>query len=240
MDKTEFNLNPKLGIAVNLGKNGVFRIAYQKRSTPGFDGELAPVGTSGLIPPSFNFLFNAAQDIQTSIEYELTERTFIKTSLGYERLKDLIAAENLEKAQLWYGRVAINQILGRYFSFSVRYNYSNSRYLDGAKEVLRGIPRHSGDARLVFIYSAQIKMWLREAYVGEMFADSQNKVKLEGYFLTDFYAQKEFFKKRISLSFSVLNLFDKRYLTVNHPYYWYEGALPAKGRTFLLQMEYRL
>ena len=77
-DENTFNLNPRVGISANLGNNGVFRIAYQRRSTTGFLGELAPVGVSGLIPPTFDMDFNAAQDLQGSVECELTKKTFIK------------------------------------------------------------------------------------------------------------------------------------------------------------------
>ena len=41
------------------------------RATPGFAGELAPVDTSGLIPPTFDIAFNRADDVEGSIEYEL-------------------------------------------------------------------------------------------------------------------------------------------------------------------------
>jgi tetratricopeptide (TPR) repeat protein len=240
IDKNEFNINPKLGFALDLGKRGVLRIAYQRRSTPAFHGELAPVGTSGLIPPTFDIFFNEAEDVQGSLEYELTKKTFVKASLGYESLNDLTTTWGDKSAQLWYSRVSVNQILSQYFSFSARYHYNDSRYLDGSGRNLFGIPRHSGDARLVFIHPLQIYLWLREYYIGERYADSENANQLSDFFLTDFYAQKEFFKKKVLLSLTVTNIFNKKYEMIGHSYYWYEGALPAKGTTVYVRMEYRI
>ena len=199
-DRSTLNLNPRVGVSVDLGKKGVFRVAYQRRSTPGFLGELAPVGAAGLIPPTFDIQFSKAEDVQGSVEYELTKTTFLKALLGYEKLSDL---ETREKAQLWYSRLALNQILGRHFSFSVRYNYNNSRILDGSGRELYGIPQNSGDARLVFVHPSQISLSLRESYVGKQYADRDNTIKLKGYFLTDFTAEKELLKKRVFLSFAV-------------------------------------
>ncbi|MGB9715752.1 MAG: tetratricopeptide repeat protein [Thermodesulfovibrionales bacterium] len=239
-DKNTFDLNPRVGLTLNLGNNGVFRIAYQKRSTTGFLGELAPVGVSGLIPPTFDMDFNSAEDMQGSLEYELTKKTFFKTLIGYSRLSDLVATGGDKKAQLWYGRFAINQILSRYFSFSVRYHYNGSMYLDGSGRKLYGVPLNSGDARLVFIHPKEIYISVRESYIGERFADSDNTIKLKGYFITDFYLHKEFLKKRFFLSLSINNLFNVKYKTLYHPYYWFEGGLPAKGTTFSFRVGYRL
>lgn len=233
----KFNLNPRLGVAVNIGKNGVFRIAFQRRSTTGFVGELAPVGTSGLIPPTFDIYFNAAQDIQGSIEYELSRKTFAKALIGYEKLSDLITTGGNKRAQLWYSRFAINQILSDNFSFSVRYHYNDSRYLDGSGRKLHGIPQNSGDARLVFVHPDEIYLWLRESYTGGRFFDSGNTTRLRGYFLTDFYAQKEILKKRVLLSFSVSNIFNAKYETVAH---WYDNVLQGRGTTLFFRIEYRL
>jgi len=236
-DKKTLKLNPRIGVAIELGKQGILRVAYQKRATTGFSGELAPVGTSGLIPPTFDIVFNQASDVQGSIEYELLKGTFIKALIGYQSLFDL-ASKN--KAQLQYGRIAINQMLGRYFSFSARYHYNDSKYRDGSGRELPGIPKTSGDARLVFIHPNQIYLWLRESYVGDKFADSANNIKVKGYFLTDFYAQKEFLNKRTLLSFMVTNIFDKKYKSISSTYYWYNAPLTSKGRTFSFRIEYRL
>ncbi|MBM4129364.1 MAG: TonB-dependent receptor [Nitrospira sp.] len=239
-NENKFNINPRVGIALDLWKKATFRLAYQRRSTTAFLGELAPVGTSGLTPPTFDIAFNAAQDLQGSIEYELTEKTFLKGLLGYERLSDLVTTGGDKRAQLWYGRVSINQILSRFFSFSLRYHYNDSMYLDHSGRKLRGIPQNSGDARLVFVHPSEIYLWLRESYIGERYADTDNTIKLKGYFLTDFYAQKEMMKKRILLSFSVQNIFNTKYETISHPYWWHFGALPGKGTTISLRIEYRL
>jgi outer membrane receptor protein involved in Fe transport len=262
-DKEESNLNLRLGVSFDLNKKGLVRVAYQRRSTPGFLGELEPIGCAGLIPPTFDIEFNEAQDVQGSVEYELTDKTFVKGSLGYQKLLDLTAAggskraelSNLlynathwfiivddmsdKKAQLWYGRFAVNQILDRHFSFSLRYNYNNSKFLDGSGRELPGIPKHSGDASLVFVHPWQIQLSLRESYTGKRYADRLNAVPLKGYFSTDFSAQKEFLNKRLSLSFSLTNLFDQKYETLRHPFWWYAEALPAKGRTLFLRGEYR-
>ncbi len=240
IDKNDFNVNPKIGFVFDLGGRGALRAAYQRRSTPGFNGELAPIGASGLISPTFDIFFNEAEDVQGSFEYELTENTFIKASFGYERLSDLTTIGGDERAQLWYARFSINQILSQYFSFSSRYHYNDSRYLDGSGRKLYGIPRHSGDARLVFVHPLQIYLWLRESYTGERYSDSKNTNKLSDYFLTDFYAQKEFFKKKLLLSLAVTNIFNKKYETINDPYYWYDGGLTAKGTTIYLRLEYRI
>ncbi len=73
-----------------------------------------------------------------------------------------------------------------------------------------------------------------------MFADSANKIKVNGYFRTDFYAQKELFKKRLFLSATVKDLFNKSYFTSDRPLAWVSGTeLPAKGRTFVFRGEYR-
>lgn len=239
VDKNTLRLNPRIGLAIDLGQNGILRVGYQKRSIPGFNGELAPIGVSGLIPPTFDIAFNAAEDIQGSIEYELTRKTFVKFLLGYESLSDLTTLGDNKKAQLRYGRFAINQILGRHFSFSARYNYNGSRYLDGSGRQVYGIPRHSGDARLVFIHPSEVYLSLRESYVGEMFADDANRLKLKSYFTTDFYAQKELFQKRVFLSFSICNLFNKSYTAINRNSIWYSGPLPARGRTLYFRGEYR-
>ena len=45
--KDSYLINPRVGATVNLSDKGAFRIAYQERSSTGFLGELAPVGTSG-------------------------------------------------------------------------------------------------------------------------------------------------------------------------------------------------
>ena len=235
-DRSTWNLNPRLGVSADLGKKGIFRAAYQRRSTPGFLGELSPVGCAGLIPPTFDIQFSEAEDVQGSVEYELTKTTFLKGLLGYETLSDL---ETRENAQLWYSRVALNQILGRNFSFSVRYNYNNSKILDGSGREIYGIPQNSGDARLVFVHPSQLSLSLRESYVGSQYADRDNTIKLKGYFLTGVTAEKEFLKKRVFLSLSISNLFDKKYETLDHPYWWYGQGLPARGRTFYLRGEYR-
>ncbi|NWF51812.1 MAG: tetratricopeptide repeat protein [Nitrospirae bacterium] len=239
-DDNTFDLNPRIGITVNIGDNGIFRFAYQKRSTTGFLGELAPVGVSGLIPPTFDMDFSSAEDIQWSLEYELTKKMFIKTLIGYSKLSDIVAPYHNKKAQLWYSRIALNQILNRYFSFSARYHYNDSMYLDGSKRKLFGVPLNSGDVRLVFIHPKEIYLSIRESYIGERYADSDNTIKLRGYFTTDFYAQKELLKKRIFLSLAINNIFNTKYETLSHPYYWYEGALPAKGTTFSFRIGYRL
>ncbi len=235
-----FSLNPKLGIALDLWKKGILRMAYQRRSTPGFDGELAPVDTSGLVPPTFDIMFNRADDVEGSIEHELTKKTFLKGLFGYEKLSNISTLGDNKKAQLVYSRVAINQILGKHFSFSVRYHYNDSMYLDGSGRKLPGIPRDSGDARLYFVHPSGIQVGLLESYIGTMFADDANKIKLKGYFRTDLYAQKELFKKRLFLSAAIKDLFNKSYITQDHPLVWYGGAaLPAKGRTFTFRGEYR-
>jgi len=239
-NENKFNLNPRVGLAIDLGKKGIFRLAYQSRSTTGFLGELSPVGTSGLIPPSFDIDFNEAHDLQGSIEYELTKKTFIKTLIGYERLSDLTTTGSDKKAQLWYSRIAINRILNNRLSFSARYHYNDSMYLDGSGRKLQGIPQNSGDARLVFIHPEQIYLWIRESYIGDRFADHANAIKLKGYLVTDFYVRKESLKKQLSLSFAIHNIFNAKYKTLSHPYYWFDGALPARGTTFSLRIEYRL
>jgi tetratricopeptide (TPR) repeat protein len=235
-DREATHLNPRLGVAIDLGQRGTFRVAYQRRSTTGFLGELAPVGAAGLIPPTFDISFSNAEDVQGSVEYELTKKTFLKGLIGYESLHDLAAHSD---AQLWYGRVAINQILGRYFSLSVRYHYNASKSLDGPDRKLPGIPRDSGDARLVFIHPSQISLSLRQSYMGERFADYTNRIKLKGFYLTDFSARKEFLKKRFLLAFAVGNLFNKRFETISHPYWWSDRPLPGRGRTFSLRGEFR-
>lgn len=238
--RDSFNLNPRLGITLDLWKRGVLRMAYQRRSTPGFEGELAPVGTSGLIPPTFDIAFNRADDFEGSIEYELTRKTFLKALLGYEKLSDISTLSGNKRAQLLYSRAAINQILGKYLSVSMRYHYNESRYLDGSGRKLPGIPRNSGDARLVFVLPSQIKAGLVESYTGQMFADDMNQIKLKGYFRTDIYAQKEFFKKRAFVQVGINNLFNKDYKTLDHRSTWYNGfPLPARGRTFILRGEFR-
>jgi len=59
---------------------------------------------------------------------------------GYETLNDM---ETHEEAQLWYSRLALNQILGRRFSFSVRYNYNDSKVLEGSSREIYGVPKSS-------------------------------------------------------------------------------------------------
>jgi tetratricopeptide (TPR) repeat protein len=238
-DDNTFDLNPRIGITVSIGDNGTFRIAYQKRSTTGFLGELAPVGVSGLIPPTFDMEFSSAEDLQGGLEYELTKKIFIKALIGYSKLSDIVAEYNNKKAQLWYSRIALNQILGRFFSFSARYHYNDSMYLDGSKRKLFGVPLNSGDVRLVFVHPREIYLCIKESYIGERYADSENTIKLKGYFTTDFYAQKDLLKKRIFFSLSINNIFNTKYETLSHPYYWYEGALPAKGTTFSFRIGYR-
>ena len=157
---------------------------------------------------------------------------------GYEKLSNLLTDGST--SQLWYGRVALNQILGRNFSFSLRYHYNDSTVLGGSGRELYGIPTHSGEARLTFVHPKEIYMTLRESYIGERFADSENKIKLKGYFLTDFYVQKEFLKKRVFVSFEVDNIFNERYETIDYPYSWFSGALPGRGTTVMLRIEYRL
>jgi tetratricopeptide (TPR) repeat protein len=229
-------VNPRLGLSVELGRKSVFRAGYQRRSTPCFLGELAPAGVAGLIPPTFDIQFNRAEDVQGSVEYEVTDSTFLKGLLGYEKMSDIASGE---RAQLIYGRVALNQILGRHFSFSIRYNYNQSKVLDASDRWIYGVPRHSGDARLVFIHPWQVFLSLRETYVGRQYADPDNRVKMGSYFVTDFLAEKEFLRKRLFLSFAVTNLLDKRYKTLNQPYWWDQQALPAAGRMFVLRGEYR-
>ena len=196
-NRSTWNLNPRLGVSADIGKRGVLRVAYQRRSTPGFLGELAPVGCAGLIPPTFDIQFSKAEDIQGSVEYELTKTTFVKAMFGYETLNDM---ETHDEAQLWYSRLAFNQILGRRFSFSVRYNYNDSKVLDGSGREIYGVPKSSGDARLVFVHPSQITLSLRESYVGSQYADDDNTVKLKSYFLTDLSAEKEFLQEK-DLSF---------------------------------------
>ena len=53
--------------------------------------------------------------------------------------------------------------------------------------------------------------------------------RLKGYFLTDVSAEKELLKKKLYLSLTVSNLFDKDYQTLDHPYWWYGQGLPARG-----------
>ena len=238
-----YTLNPRIGVAIDLWKKGTLRMAYQSRSNPAFSGVLAPVDTSGLIPPTFNIAFSRADDLEGSVEYELTRRTFLKGLLGYQKLSDLTTIGENGEAQLFYARLAINQILGQMFSFSARYHYNESRYLDGSGRQLPGIPKGSGDARLVFIYPSDIKMVLKESYVGARYADYANTIKLKGYFTTDIYAQKEFFQKRVFLSAAITDLFNKSYVTMSTPH---EGIfvgggspLPAKGRTYSIRGEYR-
>ena len=93
---------------------------------------------------------------------------------------------------------------------------------------------------MTFIHPREIYMTLRESYIGERFADSANKMKLKGYFLTDFYVQKEFLKKRVFVSFEVDNIFNETYKTIDYPYSWFSGALPGRGTTVMLRLEYRL
>ncbi len=235
-----FDVNPRFGLTIDLWKKGALRMAYQRRSTPGFGGELAPVGTSGLIPPTFDIVFNRADDFEGSVEYELTRKTFLKFLMGYERLNDIATLTGDKNAQLVYGRAALNQILGKYLSFSIRYHYNNSRYLDGSGRELPGIPHHSGDARLVLVLPSEIKAGLVESYIGPMFADPMNQIKLKGYFRTDIYAEKEFLKKRFFFQVGISNLFNKTYKTLDHLSLWYGGSpLPARGRTFILRGEFR-
>jgi len=245
------NLNPRFGITLDLWKKGVIRMAYQRRSTTGFEGELAPVGVSGLIPPTFDINFNRADDLEGSIEYELTKKTFLKALVGYEKLYDIATLNGDKRAQLVYTRAAINQILGKYLSFSLRYHYNESRYLDNflvltpspiifSGRKLQGIPRHSGDARLVLVLPCEMKAGLIESYIGSMFADHLNQTKLNGYFKTDIFIQKEFFKKRFFVYAAINNLFNKSYVTLDHRTTWYNGfPLPARGRTFILNGEFR-
>ena len=80
---------------------------------PRFFGELAPVGTSGLVPPTFDIAYSEAKDLEASVEYELGKNTFVRALGGYEKLSDLISDNST--SQLWYGRFALNQILGRIF-----------------------------------------------------------------------------------------------------------------------------
>ena len=155
-------------------------MAYQRRSTPGFLGELAPVGCAGLIPPTFDIQFSKADDIQGSVEYELTKTTFVKGMFGYETLSDL---ETREEAQLWYSRLALNQILGAISLSPCRYNYNDSKVLDGSgREICTEFPGTRGDARLVFVHPSQITLSLRESYVGSQYADYDNAIKTEGLF----------------------------------------------------------
>jgi outer membrane receptor protein involved in Fe transport len=233
--KDNLRLNPRIGLTIDLGK-GALRLGYQERSTPGFLGELSPVGVAGLIPPTFDISFSQAKDMQGSVEVELWEKTFAKALLGYESLSDL---GSRQKAQIVYGRLALNQILSRHFAFSAGYNYNETQYRDGSDRELRGVPRHSGDARWVFVHPWEITSTLTESYIGERFADTANQIKLNGFFLTDLSVSKEFMQKRVRLAFAVTNLFDKEYETLDHPYWWYDGAFRGKGRAFSFRGEYR-
>ncbi len=238
MSNDSYLINPRVGITYNLGEKGALRVAYQKRSATSFLGELAPVGTAGLVPPTFDIAYSEAKDVEASVEYELGKNTFVRALGGYEKLSDLLTDGST--SQLWYGRVALNQILGRNFSLALRYHYNDSSILGGSGRELYGIPAHSGEARLTFVSPKEIYMTLRESYIGERFADLANKMKLKGYFRTDFYVQKEFLKKRVFVSFEVDNIFNQKYKTIDHPYTWFSKAVPARGTTVMLRIEYRL
>ena len=238
ISKDSYLINPRVGITYNLGEKGAVRVAYQKRSATSFLGELEPVGTSGLVPPTFDIAYSEAKDLEASVEYELGKNTFVRALGGYEKLSDLISGSGT--SQLWYGRFALNQIIGKNFSFSLRYHYNNSQVLGTKDRELYGIPTHSGAARLTFVHPREIYMTLRESYIGDRFADKANKIRLRGYLLTDFYAQKEFLKKRVFVSFEVDNIFNQRYKTIDYPFSWFTGALPGRGTTVMLRIEYRL
>ena len=240
IDRDTSTLNPRVGVAVDVLKNMTIRAAYQKRSTPRFDGELAPVDTVGLIPPTFDIAFSHADDLEGSVELELTKDTFLHGLIGYQWLSDISTLGDNKKARLVYGRAALNRILGQYFSFSIRYHYNNSRYLDGSGRILPGVPRDSGDARFYFIHPCGIQLGVVESYNGKMFLDDSNKLHQGGYFKTDLFAQMELFQKHLFLSAAIQNVFDKPYLTLASPVIHYGGiALPARGRTFSLRGEYR-
>jgi len=235
--KDSYLINPRVGATINLADKGAFRIAYQKRSATSFLGELAPVGAAGLVPPTFDIAFSEAKDVEASLEFELGKNTFVKALGGYEKLRNLLLGSGT--AQLWYARVALNQILSRNLSFSIRYHYNDSTVLGGSGRELYGIPRNSGEARITFVHPKEIYLTVRGAYTGKRFADSENKIKLRDYLLADFYVEKEFLKKRVLLSFGVANIFNESYRTLDHPYS-YSGAIRGRGTTCTFRMEYRL
>jgi|GEM_PF-6976436 len=230
-------ISPRIGVAINIGDRGVFRMAYQKRSTTGFLGEMAPVGAAGLVPPTFDIAFSEARDIQASIEYEIGKNTFIRVLGGHEKLSDVLQAG---ASQLWYARVGINQIIGKHLAASLRYHFNDSRVLDGSGHALYGIPQHSAEARLTYVHPSETYFTVRESYTGQRYADTDNTIRVKELFSTDLYLQKEFCKKKIMASVGVYNLFNRKYETADHPYYWYGGTLPGQGTTVAFRLEYRL
>jgi outer membrane receptor protein involved in Fe transport len=85
--------------------------------------------------------------------------------------------------------------------------------------------------------------WVRVSYRGAGVADADG-ARIADCVLTDLLVRKELLRKRAMISIGVENLFDREHQTFanawDSDYWWYDGPLPGRGRTYSLRLEYRL
>ncbi|WP_420474418.1 tetratricopeptide repeat protein [Noviherbaspirillum sp. ST9] len=232
-------LHPQVGLAWTPTDRQWLRMAYQKQSRLPLTGPLAPMTTVGLsVPDAYVSGTSAATQLQWDSEWN--ERAFTFFRLDRQEI-DRFSMTSLDpfddlsagRADIYRASAGVNLWIGERWGMSAALRQTRSRNRDAADEgkKLPLLPDRTFTLNAAWVHPSHVRMNLSQVYTGTAQADLANTVQLPAYWLTNASVNWMPAPKNWSLTFTVNNLFDRKYRVARD----YAGS----GRTVLLALEYR-
>ncbi|OWW20405.1 tetratricopeptide repeat protein [Noviherbaspirillum denitrificans] len=232
-------LHPQAGLAWTPVDRQWLRLAYQKQARLPLTGPLAPMATVGLsVPDAYVNGTSAATQLQWDSEWN--DRTFTFLRLDRQAIDgfamaspDLFDDLSAIRADIYRATAGVNLWLGERWGVSAALRQTRSRNRDAANDgkTLPLLPDRTFALNTTWVHPAHVRLNLSQVYTGAVQADLANTSQLPGYWLTNATVNWTPAPKNWSLTFTVNNLFDRKYRVARD----YAGS----GRTVLLALEYR-
>lgn len=222
-------LNPRVGVAWQVGRRDTLRAAAFRYLLPMFTTRVDPQDVAGV--PVFRNAFDGSQAEEIDLIWEHTwEKGLFSAGvfhLDREATTMLIDENGAEfedtaDGSLQGGTLSWNQLIGNGYGLSALY-----RYADVEDEDAAALDRadHRLSAGLAYVHASGVRARVTETFRREDFdAPAQED---EDIWLTDVGTGYEFPGKRASIDLTVLNLFDEQFNWVTDTFV-FSGRTPSR------------
>lgn len=231
-DRTDYSVfYPRVGFEWKFVGNHIVRAAYQKFVYPGATLTLAPLSTAGLFFEWIQLNPGAKiTDYQIALESRWSNKIF--TLLNVEQ-RDFKRIEFDERNRTYFFSAALNTIVTDRIGFFARYKYADSENKSGLFEgkAIPLLPGHAFGTGIICVLPSYIKTSLSTYYIADQYGDAENNYKIPDFWVTDFQAMWEPFRKHWMFKLAVNNIFDSHYEIAQ--------GYPAAGRSVFITAEYR-
>jgi tetratricopeptide (TPR) repeat protein len=238
----ETRVDPRAGIAWQLGTRHWLRAAGQRSLALPIDGTLAPVGTVGLLAREDLVLRGgSATSWQGRWDGEWSPRAFTFVAAERQRLERFVAgvpqslgAFVVDKGRLDSIAIGTNVWLSEGWGVFARQRWTwteNLTKAPGRGEELPLVPRRGTDVGVTWVHPVQLRVSVFATYVGPRQGDVLGDTTLESYWTTGAVASWQPARKRWALTLRMDNLLDERHELA--------PGIPTPGFSASLAAEYR-